>query len=189
MQQSPANLYLRHLDNIFQQEPLFFKEDSLIEGVPGVSAIVYKDVPEAGYITAFTYGLSLVEHPDWKLGRPELCISVKSDNMSWARVIAYMANSLRGDCPFTYGQTINFGQQVSEDSAMDAFLVFAPSILDKEDYLDIEIGAKYKLNIAGMYPVYASELDVYDELGLEAFWHHPGFDMYDVTRPLISSAK
>lgn len=186
---TPVEKYLEHLDKIFRREPEFFKNDSLIEGLPGVSSIVYRDVPEKGYITALTYGLSLVKHPDWKFGRPELCISVESSGNAWAMVAGYVANHLRGDCPFSYGQTINFGERISEDSEMDAFLIFAPSTLDREDYLDIDVGLDYKINIAGLYPIYSEEMDVYDQIGLKAFWHHPDFDNYSVNRERIKLAK
>ncbi|MNJ91842.1 Suppressor of fused protein (SUFU) [compost metagenome] len=183
---TPVEKYLQHLDAIFQREPEFFKNDSLIEGLPGVTSIVYRDIPEKGYITALTYGLSLVKHPDWKFGRPELCISVESSHNSWALIAGYVANHLRGDCPFSYSQTINFGERISEDSEMDAFFVFAPSTLDKEDYLDIDIGLDYKINIAGLYPMYSEELEAYEKMGLEAFWHHPDFDNYSVNRKRIA---
>jgi hypothetical protein len=173
------------LDSIFKQEPKFYNEDSFIEGIAGVTSIVYTDIPEKGFITAFTYGLSLVKHDKWKFGRPELCISVKSSNMNWGTVVGYIANKLRGDCPFSYGQTINLGEQISPDSAMDAFFIFAPSTLEKDGYLNIDIGADYKISIAGLYPMYSDELKVYEEMGLEKFWHHPDFDNYSVTRAQI----
>ncbi|MNX87184.1 Suppressor of fused protein (SUFU) [compost metagenome] len=101
-------------------------------------------------------------------------------------IAGYVANHLRGDCPFSYSQTINFGERISEDSEMDAFFVFAPSTLDKEDYLDIDIGLDYKINIAGLYPMYSEELEAYEKMGLEAFWHHPDFDNYSVNRKRIA---
>jgi hypothetical protein len=182
---TPAERYLEHLDHIFQQAPEFYNNDSLVAGIPGVTAIVYRDMPEKGFITAFTYGLSLVKHPSWKFGRPELCISVESSNLDWGQVVGFIANKLRGDCPFSYGQTINFREQISEDSAMDAFFIFAPSTLDKADYLNIDIGTDYKISIAGLYPMYADELEAYEKIGLEAFWHHPDFDLYSVNRKRI----
>lgn len=185
MSKSIAERYLDHLDRIFQQEPLFYQEDSLVEGVPGVTSIVYTDIPEKGYTTAFTYGLSLIKHDDWKLGRPELCISVESSNVNWGKVAGFIANKLRGEFPFSYGQTINLGEPISPDSEMDAFFVFAPGTLEKEDYLNIDIGADYKISIAGLYPMYSDELELYKEMGLEQFWHHPGFDNYSVTREKI----
>ncbi len=184
--QSPAEQYLNYLNDIFQQEPRLFREESLIEGLPGVTCIVYEDIPEAGCITAFTYGLSLAKHPNWKLGRPELCISVESNDLAWGRVVGYLANKLRGDCPFSYGETINFREKISDDSDMDAFFVFAPSLLDREDYTNNEIGADYKINLAGLYPMYAEELEVFEKMGLEKFWHHPDFDAFSVSRKQIT---
>lgn len=184
---TPAERYLAHLDQIFQQEPALYINESLIDGVPGVTTIVYRDIPEKGFTTALTYGLSLVQHPSWKFGRPELCISVESANPDWGQVVGFLANKLRGDCPFSYGQTINFREPISTDSEMDAFFIFAPSTLDKSDYLHIDIGADYKISIAGLYPMYADELEVYEKIGLEAFWHHPDYDNYRVNRKRITS--
>lgn len=119
------------------------------------------------------------------MGRPELCISVESSNIDWGKVVGFIANKLRGDCPFCYGDTINFGQQICEDSEMNAFFVFAPSTLHKKDYLDIDIGAGYKISIAGLYPMYSDERDVFHQIGLENFWHNPNFDNYSVNRKRI----
>ncbi|MCS3870116.1 hypothetical protein J3D55_003032 [Chryseobacterium ginsenosidimutans] len=182
---TPIEKYLEHLDKIFQQEPEFYNNDSLIEGIKGVTSIVYRDIPEKGFITAITYGLSLAKHREWKFGRPELCISVESENLDWGIVSGFIANQLRGKCPFCYGETINFREQISEDSEMDAFLIFAPSTLDKEDYLDIDVGADYTINIAGLYPIYSEEIEVYNQIGLKEFWFHPDFDNYSVNRKRI----
>ncbi|UTW66221.1 suppressor of fused domain protein [bacterium SCSIO 12643] len=176
---------MSHLDRIFQVEPEFFSNDSIYPELNGVTSIVYKDIPEKGMITALTYGLSLINHPDWKYGRPELLISVDSDDVSWGQVVGFLANKLRGDCSFSYGETINFGKKISDSSEMDAFFVFAPSILEREDYLDVDIGLDYKINIIGLYPMYASEMELINNWGLEKFWHHSDFDNYDVNRKRV----
>ena len=183
---TPVEKFMAHLDRIFQSEPEFFKEESETDGIAGVTSIVYKDIPEKGMITGITYGLSLGNHPDWKFGRPELIITVDSKDASWAQVAGYLANSLRGNCPFSYSNTINFREKISDESQMDAFLVFAPSILDKKDFANIDIGLNYKINIAGLYPIYASEMEYIEKNGLEKFWKHPNFDMYNVNRKRIT---
>lgn len=147
--------------------------------------MVYRDIPEPEHITGVTYGLSEVEHAEWRLGRPELMISVKSTDIAWPLAIAEMANELRGRCPFCYGDVINFGDTVSEASQMSAFLVFAPSILEKDYYLNIDVGGPQPISIAGMYPIYDAERALIPELGLERFWRHPNFDLYDVRRPMV----
>lgn len=182
---TPVEKFMAHLDRIFQTEPEYYKEESKTDGIPGVTSIVYKDIPKKGMITGITYGLSLGNHPDWKFGRPELIITVDSKDVSWAQVVGYLANSLRGDCPFSYSNTINVREQISDESEMDAFLVFAPSILDKKDFSNIDIGLNYKINIAGLYPIYASEMEYIEKNGLEKFWKHPNFDMYNVNRKRI----
>lgn len=182
---TPVERYLGHLDAIFQAEPAFYKEESLTEGLAGVTIIVYKDIPEPGYITGVTYGLSLVKHADWKFGRPELCITTESSSPDWPAAMGYLANNLRGEFDFSYGRALEFGQ-ISDESEMDAFFIFAPAILRKEDYLNIDIGLDYKINIAGLYPMYSDELETFQQLGLEKFWHHPDFDVYSVTRKRIT---
>ncbi|MEQ8477575.1 hypothetical protein [Fulvivirga sp.] len=89
---TPIEKYLSHLDNIFQTEPEFFGGDKKNEQ-SGVTSIVYSELPESGMITGLTYGLSLVEHPDWKMGRPELLISVESTDKSWAQAAGFIANN------------------------------------------------------------------------------------------------
>jgi hypothetical protein len=185
MGNTPIEKYLAHLDRIFQVEPEFFPEESLDENLKGVTSIVYRDIPEKGMITALTYGVSLVKHQNWKLGRPELCITVESDDISWSHVLGYIGNQLRGKSSFSYGHTINFGEQISDASEMDAFLIFGPSILGKDDYLGIDIGLDYKINLAGLYPIYSSEIEKYHEIGIEEFWNHPNFDLYNVNRQRI----
>ncbi|WP_405265710.1 suppressor of fused domain protein [Cellulophaga sp. Ld12] len=183
---TPVEKFMDHLDRIFQVEPEYFRNVSEIDGIAGVTSIVYKDVPDKGMITGITYGLSLVDHPAWKFGRPELIITVDSKDTTWAQVAGYLANSLRGNCPFSYSNTINFREKISEESNMDSFLVFAPSILDKKDFTNIDVGLDYNITIAGLYPIYASEIAYINQNGLEKFWKHPNFDMYDVNRKLIS---
>jgi hypothetical protein len=182
---SPIERYLNHLDEIFQVKPIFFGGGTDDMGLPNAAVIVYNDIPEKGYITAFTYGLSIVDHPEWKFGRPELCISVKSDNENWAAIAGFLVNNMRGKFAFLYGQTINFGDKISQDSEMDAFFIFTPSTIAQEDYLYIDIGAEYKINIAGLYPIYAEEIEMFQKIGLEKFWQHPDYDNYAVNRKRI----
>ena len=180
--------FLEHLDAIFGREPLVHPFDSEIPGAPKVLCMTYRDVPEPGHITGVTYGLSEVPHDDWKFGRPELLIAVQSTDISWPLAVAEMANRLRGRCPFSYGDVIDFGEKVSDDSDMSAFFVFAPSILEKKDYLDIDVGGPQSINISGIYPIYDSERALIVDRGIERFWQHPNFDLYDVRRPRVPSA-
>jgi hypothetical protein len=49
-------------------------------------------------------------------------------------------------------------------------VVFAPAVLDRDDYLGIHVGDGDHISIAGMYPIYDSERAYIGEHGLEAFW-------------------
>lgn len=182
---TPIEMYMDHLDNIFQMEPEFFVGNQNGH-LPGVTSIIYKDIPESSMVTGVTYGLSLVNHREWKKDkRTELMISVNSQDSKWIKAVGFIAEHLRGNCPFCYSNTINFGERIADDSDMDAFLIFAPSILDKEFYLNIDVGLDYQINIGGIYPIYSSEMALVDKWGLEKFWHHPGFDNFRVDRAPI----
>lgn len=178
---SPAQRYLDHLDRLSGGiEPQFQPIESTTPGLPRVTTISYDDVPEPGHVTGFTYGLSLADHPEWQHGKTELCISVDSTDIAWPLAIGYLAESLRVECSFGYGNLLNFGQRISPESAMNAFVVFAPSVLEPDDYTGIDVGDT-TINIAGCYPIHESESDYIEEHGLEAFWQLE-WDPYDVTR-------
>lgn len=152
-----------------------------------ISELVYRDVPEPGMLIGVSYGLSLTDHPAWQYGRPELMIAVRSDDDRWARAVGLLAANLAGQCPFSYGDVLNFGQPVSEDSQMTHFVVFAPTLLEREDYLNVlgareDLGPQEVINIQGVYPIHASEADAIGEGRLEELWKS-GWDPYDVRRP------
>jgi len=179
--------FLDHLDSVLEREPQIVPFDSKLPGVAKVVCLVYRDVPGPGSIAAVTYGLSEMDHPEWILGRPELCIAVDSTDISWALAAGEVAARLRGKCPFGYGEVINFGEPIARDSAMSAFFVFAPSILQRKDYRGIDVGGPLPVNIAGLYPIYDSERALLDRMGLQRFWDHPNFDLYDVHRPAVQA--
>ncbi|MFE2972939.1 hypothetical protein ACFXKC_57455 [Streptomyces sp. NPDC059340] len=61
------------------------------------------------------------------------------------------------------------------ESEMTAFCVFAPIVLDRDDYLGIGVGVPEHeghdvINIQGMYPIHEIERQFINEHGLEAFW-------------------
>lgn len=175
--------YLAHLDQLTGGiEPTFTSVESTHDGLPRLTVLTYEDIPERGMLTALTYGLSLADHADWRLGKPELCLSVASQDKSWALAMGFLAESLRGEAPFCYGNTFGFGEQIAPESAMDAFVVFAPAVLERDDFTGIEVGDRLPINIAGLYPIHAAERLYIGEHGLEAFWA-VDWDVYDVGRP------
>ncbi|KRF21001.1 hypothetical protein ASG90_00870 [Nocardioides sp. Soil797] len=174
--------YINFLDNLSGGvEPTFWPVDSSQPELPGVTAIGYRNQPEQGLLLGFTYGVSLAHHELWRQGRPELSICVRSDDPSWVLAVAYLGEQMRGNCPFSYGNAINFGESIAEGSDLDGFVVFAPLMLEQDD-ARVDVGDDLPINIVGMYPTHQSERDFIASEGLEAFWKLD-WDPYDVSRP------
>ncbi|GII05358.1 suppressor of fused domain protein [Planobispora takensis] len=178
--------YLAHLDRLSGgRKPTFTPFPSTKPGLRGITAIVYRDHPEPGFITGLTYGLSLSGHPAWRRSTPELCITVRSADDAWAWAIAHLAERLRGgECHFGYGDIIGFGERVSEDSGMDSFALFAPAALEQDDFLGVDVGEELPVNITGCYPIHSSERRFIQDNGVKAFWELD-WDPYDVTRAAV----
>ena len=177
--------FIEHIEKVFLQEPEIFHFEPASKACLGGTVFVYHDIPEPGYLTAVTYGLSLYPNKEWVNGRPELIMSVESTDINWAKVLGFLVSSYEQQIDFTYGEVINFGEKISTDSDMDSFFIFAPSILEREDFLDIDV-LEYKINLTGIYPIYSDEIKAIDTVGLEKFMKNPSYDMYAVNRPVIS---
>ena len=174
---SNAELFVEHLQSVFGQEDTIQKVDAP-DGSPPVAVFVYKNIPDVGMITGVTYGLSLCPLPKWKLSRPEMIVTVQSLDLGWPCAAAVFAADFRGKKPFCYGDVFTTDCPLAADTQMDGFLIFAQSILS-EEYVAVQLNG-YKVHFSQFYPIYKEELAVYEKIGLEAFWKHEGFDMYDV---------
>jgi len=104
----------------------------------------------------------------------------------WEISTGIFAATFRGTKPFTYGSIFTADTPISEESDMNGFLVFAPSFLRQSEGEGTLYLPDYKIFLTGMYPVYPEEVEVYKKIGLEKFWHHENFDMYDVRRPRVT---
>jgi hypothetical protein len=175
--------FMAHLDAVSGGlEPAFHPIESTHDGLPPVHVIVYRDVPEPGTLTAITYGVSLADHAEWRLGKPELCLAIDSDDEAWALAAGHLAEQLRGTAPFRYGDTINFHDRPSPETDMTAFVVFTPAVLERDAFLDIDVGDTLPIHISGLYPIHDDERRYIHEHGLEAFWQLER-DPYDPRRP------
>ena len=136
-----VELFLAHLDRLSGGvEPRFFPLRSTHPAMAGVTVIVYEDLPEPGMATGVTYGVSLASHSAWRLGKPELCTSVRCSDLSWPLAVGHIAETQRGTNPFRYGDTISFGETIAPASPMTAFAIFAPAVLGRPDYAGIDVG-------------------------------------------------
>jgi hypothetical protein len=182
--ESRAERFLAHITRLSGGiEPDIRRIDSTHPGQPPIAAMVLRDIPEPGMLTGVTYGLSLSDHPDWLLGKPELTITVRSSDIAWVLCVAIFAEELRGECPFTYGGTLNHGERISPESDMTAFVTFAPGSLEPEDK-EVDVGDG-KIFLTGCYPIYESERQFIQRNGLEAFWKLE-WDINDVRRPPVA---
>ena len=186
---SDVETYIAHVERVVGKPASgFFPVGKGRPGLPPVTAVLFEASPYRDCLTAVTYGLSLVARPEWKLGRPELMISVQSTDKLWAMAIADVAQKGRDDKSFTYGTCIDFQIPVSEESPMSAFLVFAPTLVNRSlnrEESSVRLSS-YTIHLAGMYPLHAAEMALYREIGLERFWHLPDFDPWNVQRPDLS---
>lgn len=183
--------FLAHLDRVSGGiEPDFSQYASSNPGLKSVTVVSYADVPAPGHITAVTYGVSLAGHPEWTEGSAELVVAVASKDLGWVSALGVVAERLRGDCPFAYGDTINYGRPIAADTKMTAFVCFAPTVLKKEDYARIDVSPPGHdghdlIWITGLYPVYQSEREFIHDQGLEAFWRRE-WDPWDVRREPVA---
>ena len=179
---SNAEIYLNYLEHMFGPSDVIRRMDAA-HG-QAVHVFYYHDLPETGMLTAVTYGLSEGEHPEWKNGKCELIVTLGTKNEEWGMAMAFFAAQFRGEKAFTYGSLFSLDEPMTKESAMNGFFVFAPSFLDQR--LSVLPMPDYKIFLKGLYPMYPEEAAVYRKIGLERFWHHPNFNMYDVNRPQIT---
>ena len=181
-----AAVFYEYLGGLFGKEDDIRSIESSKPELPAVHCFFYKDLPEPGTMTMVTYGISEANHPDWKLGRPELVVSLDSEDMAWGMAAAHMAEAARGDFAFAYSQILNFDRPISEESEMTAFFLFAPSFLNEEQ-AKLALPSK-TIFLYGAYPLYPGETELFERDGLEKFWHTPGFDLYNIQRADLSKA-
>ncbi len=153
------------------------------DDAPPVLAASYLEYPAAGYLTAFTVGMSSVpsDLPDGV--RCELMISVRSSNAAWARALGVIAARYRGQGGFTVGDTVSVSDDISRSSPMRSFLVHNPSLLELAgETLKLE---DRSVRLLQLYPVHEAEIDLIRRFGHQAFVDaRPA--LADTTRPALT---
>jgi hypothetical protein len=184
---SPKDAYFSYVEELFGEvEPVYHELPSSDPNLPDMTVLMFQNMPEPGFLTAVTYGLSEAEHEDWIKHRVELMICIETDDLSWGEILAVIADDLRGKSSFPLGDIIRFEEPiVPEDSDMDAFFVFVPSIIEQEDYVDIDLKCGYAINWVCLYPIYLEEADWIVANSLEEFWNSEEYDPYSVDREMI----
>ncbi|MEA2570007.1 MAG: hypothetical protein QOI24_2008 [Acidobacteriota bacterium] len=151
----PAERLLAHFDAIGGSEAAF-RTVSPPGAMPALHVAIYRDAPEPGAITGFSFGLSLVHPVD---GPPdvhrELMVAMLDDDESWALAAGFVAYELREQCSFVCGDTINFREQISPRSAMNSFLVTHPLLLPP-NAREVDIGVR-RVRLVQFIPLYEEE--------------------------------
>ena len=128
MMDSPANRFLEFIENIFQKKAEFFRGEYFNDGYPTPTVMVFNDIPKLGYMTCVTYGLSHVVHEKWiNNRRPELIMSLNTQDPQWALALVDLVSQMRGQHPFSYGKMINLGHPIAVQSNKTGFLFFSPA--------------------------------------------------------------
>jgi hypothetical protein len=179
-----AEVFLEKLRALFGKESSVKRIEPTRPDQPPLALFIYRNIPEPGWMTAVTYGLSLTSHPAWTQGSPELTITLETDDEVWALAIAYFAARFGGELDFSVGSIFTLDEPISPESGMSAFLAFAPSSVTKAD-ATLKLPSK-TVHLVGMYPLYAGEVDLIARGGLKPFWHHPKYDVFSVCRPDLS---
>jgi hypothetical protein len=178
---SSMSLYLDRLSGWASEEP----EINLVpvEGdEPSIFVVTYRDVFGEDTISGFTYGLSLVSHPEWRLARPELFISMDSDKSDWALAAGSVVKAGRGRERYREGDFFDFGGPISPDeSEMSVLLLFLATDLDPE-FAHIEL-PDGPVNFVQLYPMYESEIPLLEEKGPEEFLSAENVNFHDPRRP------
>ncbi|MFN8435355.1 MAG: suppressor of fused domain protein [Anaerolineales bacterium] len=157
------------------------------DGKPKIQVFYFDDLPENGCSTAVTCGLSNANHPEWKVAKPELMVSLESRERSWGLGIAYFASAFFDEKRFRYGDVFKIDTPISPESSMNGFLVFAPPFSTQEDFT-FNLSDR-KICLVGMYPIYDKEIEFYDKVGLKEFWHTDGFEIYNSKRKIIKALR
>ncbi|AZK44859.1 suppressor of fused domain protein [Paenibacillus lentus] len=178
-----AELYIGKLEELFGEEDVIKKIDPS-DGSSPVHVFFYYDLPEEGMLTVVTYGLSEGEFDEWKSAKPELILSLETQDESWGLAVAYFAAEFRGLKGFSYGDIFTLDTPIAKESEMTGFFTFATSILEKDD-TSIKLPDK-TIQLVGMYPIYKEEVDLLKRIGIKEFWHKEEYNIYSTNRPNLA---
>ena len=121
-----------------------------------VLSIRYMDCPQPGTLLGFTFGISAVANPLWGGLRPELAICVDSADARWAWALADIGDRVRATSVFLPGDTIEVGEPIAEESAMESFVLWHQLITDDEAIFGLD---DREVVLVQAIPLHASELE------------------------------
>jgi hypothetical protein len=177
-------LYLDHLNEWAGEEPEYHLLPAE-EDEPPVLTFTYRGQFGPNTIAGFTYGLSLVSHPEWRLARPELFIGMASGKEEWVLAAGHVAAAWRGEKRYRTGDIFDLGAPISPDeSEMSAVLLFLATDLDPE-FTRVELPDRTVV-LAQLYPLHESEMALVERKGPAEFLSTENVDFHDPRRPPLS---
>lgn len=150
-----------------------------------VFVFVFRDYPEPSLVTGFTSGLSAASHADWKDTKPELSLTVASDDAAWMQALAYLVDWNRAGHSFLPGSLFHYGRTISAESAMDSFLVFNLAISGDNEFRNIPIDEDL-ITFYGVHPLHHDEVAMLQKVGIRKFMGLPEYRLFSTTRPDLS---
>ncbi len=163
---SPLEHFRDSLESSYGEKGQVFREKSVKKKMPFVYTLTFPQTASHGMRT-YSYGVSFAPHPD-QHNRIELFLEMDATDMAWAHIVGYLANNLRGDCPFLQGEIIRIGQQISSDSGLNAFVV-VPAIEESAE-TQVRDGKKASpIHIMQLIPIFEQEVLTIQKMGLERF--------------------
>jgi len=173
--------YFDSIEEITDCEGTYFPIHDEEDKPSGIVIATYENIPEASHKTFFSYGLSIAQHQEWKSSTPELLLSVKSDEDDWGLAMGEVILQSRSKSLFSVGTVVDFKAKISSDSDMSAFFIYFNCLLEREASY-IRIPGIMPIFLQQMYPIYASEIDLFNEIGPQKFFTLPDVDFFDVRR-------
>ena len=153
---SSLETYLHWLDGQAGTTGLYEYVSEPVGDDQPVLSIRYMDCPDPGTQLGFTFGVSSVVNPLWGSLRPELAICVDSSDPRWAWALADIGDRVRTTSVFLPGDTIEIGEPISDESPMDAFVLWHQLLTDEEAILPLD---GHEVVLVQALPVHRTELE------------------------------
>lgn len=163
---SPLEHFRGNIEQIFDTNVQIFREKSVKKGLPFVYTLVIQEQQQP-LLTSISYGASFAIAPEQK-NKVELLLQMETDDMAWAHVIGYLANHLRGDCPFHEGEIIRFGQKISQESKLNSFVVCKPDMEELQGSI-MDSRKSSSVYLMQLLPIYEEEVLSIAKYGLKGF--------------------
>jgi hypothetical protein len=108
--------YVNELKIGCRRAPTYFNQLQA-DGGPMIGLVGFDDFPAAGRYTYFSYGLHLMNKPEWIAGRPEYFITIDKSDRAFALFFAYLLSTFAPEKVMGWNTLIGAG----DDDAVDGY--------------------------------------------------------------------